>query len=64
MNIEIVIPEELIAEAQRLTGLSSKREVVEQALRQFIRLKRQEALRAVRGQLTWVGDFDNPRQAR
>ena len=64
MRTNIVIDDELMAEAQRLTGIATKRETVEQALRQLVRLKRQEALRAERGQLKWEGDLDRSRQAR
>jgi Arc/MetJ family transcription regulator len=64
MRTNIVIDDELMAEAQRLTGISTKRETVEQALRQMVRLKRQEAVRTKRGQLTWEGDLDRSRLAR
>ena len=64
MRTNIVIDDELMAEAQRLTGLSTKRETVEQALRQLVRLKRQEALRAERGKRAWEGDLGRSRQAR
>lgn len=64
MQINIVIDDELMAEAQRLTGISTKRETVEQALRELVRLKRQEAVRRERGRLRWEGDLDLSRQAR
>lgn len=64
MRTNIVIDDKLMAEAQRLTGISTKRETVEKALRELVRLKRQEAVRAERGQLSWEGDLDRSRLAR
>lgn len=64
MRTNIVIDDELMAEAQRLTGLSTKRKTVEFALRQVVSLKRQEAVRAQRGKLNWEGDLNQSRQAR
>ncbi|MEE4175741.1 MAG: type II toxin-antitoxin system VapB family antitoxin [Xanthomonadales bacterium] len=64
MRTNIVIDDELMAEAQRLTGIATKRETVEQALRELVRLKRQEAVRSERGRLSWEGDLDRSRRAR
>ena len=49
MRTNIVIDDKLIAEAQRLTGIATKRGVVEEALQLLVRLKRQEAVKAWRG---------------
>ncbi len=57
----IVIDDELMAEALRATGLKTKREVVETALHLLVRLKRQEEIRAARGQLRWEGDLERSR---
>lgn len=64
MRTNIVIDDELVAEAQRLTGISTKRGVVEAALQLLVRLKRQEAVRAWRGKLRWEGDLDTMRRDR
>lgn len=64
MRTNIVIDDELMAEAQRLGQIDTKREAVDQALRLFVRLKQQEAVRAARGRLKWEGDLDQMRQAR
>jgi Arc/MetJ family transcription regulator len=44
------------------TGLKTKREVVEEGLRMLLRLKRQEEIRRLRGQVTWQGDLDSMRR--
>ena len=42
----------------RATGLKTKREVVEEALRTLLRLRRQAELRQFRGKLEWHGDLN------
>ena len=38
-----------------LSGAPTKRQVVEDALRLLVRLKRQERIRRARGKLSWTG---------
>jgi Arc/MetJ family transcription regulator len=63
MRTNIVLDDELVAEAMRRTGIKTKRAVVEEALRMLIRLKRQEEILALRGKLHWEGDLDEMRRA-
>jgi Arc/MetJ family transcription regulator len=58
----IVLDEELVAEAMRRTGIKTKRGVVEEALRTLIQLKRQEEILALRGQLHWESNLDEMRR--
>ena len=62
MRTNIVIDDELIAEAMKLSGARTKREAVEDSLRLMVRLKRQERIRRARGKLKWVGDLDAMRR--
>jgi Arc/MetJ family transcription regulator len=62
VRTNIVLDEELVAEAMRRTGIKTKRGVVEEALRTLIQLKRQEEIRELRGQLHWEGDLDEMRR--
>ena len=64
MRTNIVIEDDLMAEALKLTGLSTKREAVETALRLMIDLKKQEQIRKYRGKLRWQGDLEASRMAR
>ncbi len=48
-------------ETLRLTGLKTKREVVELGLRTVVRLRKQEEIRRFRGKLNWQGDLDTMR---
>ncbi len=58
MRTNIVLDEELISEARQLTGITTKRGVVEEGLKTLIRLKKQQAIRAWRGKLVWDDDLN------
>jgi Arc/MetJ family transcription regulator len=58
MRTNIVIDDKLMRETLRLTGLRTKREVVELGLRTIVRLRKQEEIRKFRGKLKWQGDLD------
>lgn len=64
MRTNIVLDDELMAEAMRYTGLTTKRSVIEEALRTLVRLKAQESIRSLRGQIHWEGDLDAMRTLR
>lgn len=48
----------------KMTGLKTKREVVELGLETLLRLKRQEGARKLRGKLHWEGDLEEMRTDR
>jgi Arc/MetJ family transcription regulator len=62
MRTNIDIDDDLMHEALAVTGLSTKRSVVEEALRRLIMLKRQENVRSLRGRLPWEGNLDEMRR--
>jgi len=64
MRTNIEIDDELMNETLRRTGLKTKREAVDVALRTLLRLRQQEELRRFRGQLDWNGDLDAMRRDR
>ena len=61
MRTNIVIDDELMADALEATGLHTKREVVEQGLRLLVRQNEQQAILKLRGKLKWEGDLDEMR---
>lgn len=61
MRTNIVIDDNLMQETLAATGLKTKREVVEEALRTLLRLRRQESIRELRGKVEWEGDLDDMR---
>ena len=64
MRTNIVLDDKLIERAQKLSGIKTKREVVQEALRTFIQLREQGDVRSLRGKLKWEGNLDEQRQAR
>lgn len=64
MRINIELDEKLIKDAMCCSGATTEREVIENALRLLIRLKSQEEVRNLRGQLQWEGDLETMRQSR
>ena len=61
MRTNIVIDDELMNEALRVTGLKSKREAIELGLRTLLRIRKQEEIRQFRGKFDWQGDLDKMR---
>ena len=62
MRTNIVIDDQLMDQAITLSGLETKKAVVEQALKLYIQLLQQDALRELRGKLRWEGNLDQMRQ--
>jgi len=64
MRTNVVIDDELMTQAMASSGLATKKAVIEEALRTLIRLKNQEGVRQLRGQLHWEGDLGEMREGR
>ena len=62
MRTNIVIDDQLMKEALELSGLKTKREVVDMALRRYVKLKKQEEIRNWRGKLKWTGNLEDMRR--
>ncbi|MBR9910786.1 MAG: type II toxin-antitoxin system VapB family antitoxin [Gammaproteobacteria bacterium] len=62
MRTNIVIDDQLMADALQATGLHTKKEVVEEGLRTLIKLRKQAEIRDLRGKLKWEGDLDDMRK--
>jgi len=58
MRTNIVIDDKLMRDTLRATGLHTKREAVETALRTLLRLSKQGEIRRLRGKLDWQGDLN------
>jgi Arc/MetJ family transcription regulator len=58
VRTNIVIDDDLMADAMRATGARTKREAVELGLRTLLRLRQQQDIRRYRGKLPWSGDLD------
>jgi Arc/MetJ family transcription regulator len=64
MRTNIDIDDALIAEAMAMSGLMTKKAVVEEALRRLVRQKQQEQTLALYGTVDWEGDLEQSRQSR
>ena len=62
MRTNIVIDDDLMRQALKLTGFKTKREAVEEALRTLVRLRAQAEGRRLRGKLHWEGDLEAMRR--
>lgn len=63
MRTNIDIDDALLTEAMRLTGATTKKQVVENALRESVERRRsRDKIRALYGKIEWEGDLDAMRQ--
>jgi len=58
MRTNIVIDDELMNEAMRLSRLKTKKAAVETGLKLLVQIKKQERIKSLRGKLKWDGDLD------
>lgn len=61
MRTNIVIDDQLITDVQKITGIKTKKDAVEEGLKLLLRLKRQEKVRSRRGKLKWTGNLETMR---
>ncbi len=61
MRTNIEIDDNLMADALKATGLSTKKEAVELGLKALIELNKQASIRALRGKLKWEGSLEEMR---
>ncbi len=61
MRTNIVIDDKLMEQALKLTGLKTKKEVVEEGLKLLINVRKQTKLKSLRGKLKWEGDIKKMR---
>jgi Arc/MetJ family transcription regulator len=61
MRTNIVIDDQLMADALKATGLNTKKEAVEEGLKLLIRRNKQQEIRKLRGKLKWEGNLDEMR---
>jgi Arc/MetJ family transcription regulator len=61
MRTNIVIDDTLMHEALKSSGLNTKKDAVEKGLRLLIKQNQQQAIRKLRGKITWEGDLNKMR---
>jgi Arc/MetJ family transcription regulator len=64
MRTNIEIDDEVMAEAQRLTGVRTKRDTVDLALRELVARHHRLGILDLRGKIHWEGDLEESRTGR
>jgi Arc/MetJ family transcription regulator len=64
MRTNIEIDDALMAEAQKVSGHTTKKQTVEEALRLMVRLRRQREVGAALGKYRWRGNLAESRKGR
>ncbi|MEZ4904307.1 MAG: type II toxin-antitoxin system VapB family antitoxin [Spirosomataceae bacterium] len=61
MRTNVEIDDNLMSEALRLTKISTKKQVIEAALKELINKSQRERLRQMRGKVEWEGSLNQMR---
>ncbi|MDR9414808.1 MAG: type II toxin-antitoxin system VapB family antitoxin [Gracilimonas sp.] len=61
MRTNVVIDDDLMDEALKLSRLKTKKDAVEEGLKFLVQRKKQENIKDLRGKLHWKGDLENMR---
>jgi Arc/MetJ family transcription regulator len=61
MRTNVVIDDDLMESALKLSGLKTKKDAIEEGLKLLVLVKSQEAIRAFRGKLKWSSNLDEMR---
>lgn len=64
VRTNIVIDDQLMDEALKVSGYKTKKEAVEQGLKLLVQRSRQQQIRNLRAKIKWEGDLDEMRSAR
>ena len=60
----IVLDDELVEKCQKVTGIKTRRSLIDFALHEVLRRGRQRQLLKLKGAVKWDGDLDQWRQGR
>ncbi len=64
MRTNIDLDTGLVARGLKLSGLRTKKDLVNVALQEFVRRKDQKKILELRGRIPWEGDLEAMRQSR
>jgi len=64
MRTNVIIDDRLIKKAINYTGLKTKKEVINYALKELVKRKRRKGILDLAGKLRWEGDLDAMREGR
>ncbi|HSV09657.1 MAG TPA: type II toxin-antitoxin system VapB family antitoxin [Hanamia sp.] len=61
MRTNIDIDDKLMEEAIKWSNIKSKKEIVNTALAEYIKLQKRQAMKNLQGKVEWIGDLDKMR---
>ena len=61
MRTNVVIDDQLMKTALKLSGLGTKKDTIEAGLKLLVEFKQQAKIKDFRGKLKWVGNLDKIR---
>jgi len=61
MRTNVVIDDDLMESALKVSGLGTKKHAIEEGLRLLIQVKSQKEIKRFRGKLEWTGNLDEMR---
>lgn len=61
MRTNVVIDDDLMEEALKVSRLKTKKDAVEEGLKLLVQRKKQENIKDLRGKLQWKGDLEDMR---
>lgn len=64
IRTNIVLDKQLLDAALQSTGIKTRRELIEYALRELVRHKQQRRLLTLKGAIQWEGDLETLRAAK
>jgi Arc/MetJ family transcription regulator len=60
----VVLDEKIVSQAKKATGIRVTRQLVDYALREILRHRRQRDILKLRGNVEWEGNLDDMRSGR
>lgn len=64
VRTNIIIDDQLMAEALHASGFKTKKEAVEQGLKLLVQRSKQQEIRKLRGKVKWEGNLEEKRRDR
>lgn len=61
MRTNIVLDDSLVEQALKLSNIKTKKEVVEEALKNYVAFLKRKQLLSLKGKITWEGDLKKMR---
>jgi Arc/MetJ family transcription regulator len=64
VRTNVVIDDDLMESALKVSGVRTKKDVIEEGLKLLVKVKNQERIKGLRGKLIWTGNLDEMRLDR